>query len=265
MTANRPHHAFDRVCDRYPTPSIGYAITPAITPSITCDRVCDRLCLIPSNSYGDRSARRGLGRWRHDPPKGRGRRDLVTANTQITRESIAVAVVCQPIASDHRHITPNFSPAAFDNKLANGYPGPAAADFAHTVPTRRPDNHVTPVTLGLSGHRPRDGKSRDEGFRRAVAAYQTLIGGEGAHARDPSAGQVLGDMRALAISRPRSPDRPCRKTPGGVGGGPNLLPRPIADVFLVFRGFSRKNCCLSATKTGLQNFGGAVPKNPVRP
>jgi hypothetical protein len=204
--------AFDRVFDRYPAASIAYDNAPAIGYSIGFYRLFDRLCSIPSYSYGDRSARRGLGRWRHDPPKGRGRKDLVTPNTQVTFTPAACRLGISPWrAEESNALLAGTSGVNFTRSRA------PCASHASGMQARTP--HKPLWHNEQRGRRHLFDDHRKGIYARGLPHSKSFLGRNGERARKRSAGHALGEAEALRISNPdfsialapQTPTR-CRRT-----------------------------------------------------
>jgi hypothetical protein len=107
--------------------------------------------------------------------------------------------------------------------------GGIITSYADTVQTRKRETRDSVVSIGLSGDRPHDGKSREGIYARVAAASFTLVDGK-MGARDRSRNLYLSRYVGLR----RAKDR-------GAGRWPPILSAPpLIDVFRLVRAASEK-------------------------
>jgi len=108
----------------------------------------------------------------------------------------------------------------------------AITAFANTVPTRRRGAGSKPRNQAAFGIRPRDGWSWEGIYARGLPHSKSLLGSNGAHARDLSDRQASGETEALAISQSQFLNSPGQKTPTHAGVPRKSVARSIFDLSL---------------------------------
>jgi hypothetical protein len=202
-----------------------------------------------------------LGPCGFPPLKREGRKDLVIGNTQITRTSAGVRARSDSfplgaLAKGWRARCVRVGNALLGNRSCRHI-----ADTELRKIAKRYKQAISRPNIDTTSQRPRDTKSREGIYARVAAASFTLADGKTCEAtgerRNVRSGEISGDRPSI--------DR------GWGGWHPASPGRPIIDLLPIFRGFSQKTCCPSATlvaasleKSGLPIFGAARLENSGR-
>jgi hypothetical protein len=250
---------FHRPFHRSVLPSIAYAIAYAVGCSVVFPRYCSRVCSITPHPYGVGSAALGLEGPRRSST---GRREQARrADRPRHRRECSNARSLQAPGTDRRQ----FGVIACEWTNLQAYSAPvtvtrAAAGRSNQLPraSHRDNRVIRRLELLRFSSIARcyevTGMHREGVFACGLPHSRLFIGSNG-----------VRTANALAIWLNWLNAWDCQgKRPHPVPWHPPNPAPPIIDLLPIFRGSSPKNCCLAATKTGLQNFGGAIPKNPDR-